>query len=437
MTELYLAGDCGGTKARVVIASQDSILARGEGGPCNLQTVGHAQAINVILEATFEAIGRLPDYLKQRFEVECSERKFSKPLFKALWLALAGVNQPSDAEEFRPAVARAFAMGGIESNVRVTNDTDLLASPALKHDDTDAAIALIAGTGTNGMAFSKTENRSLERIGISRGWGYLLCDEGSAYSVGRLAVRSLLAYEDFRGNSKLYNTSTNIAQLNLHKDLMKQLKVDSAADLINKTYADHSDATQYSFSRSETNRKCWIAEACRVVFKYAFAQPPSKRVVDEILSDTLIAIPGDPTPNTMVQSTHDDGSQLEALRIAAQAVCPLVHMLVRLLGDRSRIKPETTTLTVGGGVISNNGYRSMLLEALDTHFGVRFRHVEIVSDAEGEGVQALAKQYKPSARVARITIHTPPQSPSKRNSLNSSQTLSPTSPVLSVATTSA
>lgn len=36
MTELYLAGDCGGTKARVVIASQDSILARGEGGPCNL-----------------------------------------------------------------------------------------------------------------------------------------------------------------------------------------------------------------------------------------------------------------------------------------------------------------------------------------------------------------------------------------------------------------
>lgn len=286
------------------------------------------------------------------------------------------------------------------------------------------------------MAFSKTESKSLELVGISRGWGYLLCDEGSAYSVGRLAVRSLLAYEDFRSSSKLYSTSTNITQLALHKDLMKQLKVDSAADLINKTYADHSDGAQYSFSRSETNRKCWIAEACRVVFKYAFASSPSKRVVDEILNDALIAIPGDPTPTTMAQSTHDDGSQLEALRIAAQAVCPLVHMLERLLGDRTKIRPETTTLTVGGGVISNDGYRSMLLQALDTHFGVRFRHVEIVSDAEGEGVQALAKQYKPSTRLAKITIQTPPQSPSKRSSLNSqSQAISPPSPALSFAAT--
>lgn len=36
MENLFLAGDCGGTKARVVIGNHDKILARGEGGPCNL-----------------------------------------------------------------------------------------------------------------------------------------------------------------------------------------------------------------------------------------------------------------------------------------------------------------------------------------------------------------------------------------------------------------
>ncbi|TIA92925.1 hypothetical protein E3P99_00369 [Wallemia hederae] len=422
MVELFLAADCGGTKARVVIATHEAILARGE--------VGHAQAINVILSATLQAIERLPIDLQHKIEVR--NGAFARAPFKALWLALAGVNQSSDAEEFRPVVARAFGMVGMETNVRISNDTDLLASPALKHDDTNAAIALIAGTGTNGMAFMKND-KQLERVGISRGWGYLLCDEGSAFSVGRLAVRSLLAYEDFRGNNQLYSTDTNIPHLALHRDLMQQLQVNSAADLINKTYADHSHSD--SFTQSETARKCWMAEACRVVFKYAFATVPAERVIDAILNDALIAIPGDPTPNTMQQVTHDDGSQLEALRIAAQAVCPLVHMLVRLLGDRTKVKPETTTLTVGGGVISNNGYRSLLLHALDTHFGVRFRHVEIVSDAEGEGVQALAKQFKPPARLAKITIQTPPQSPSKRNSLNSQNQISPQSPALSFAAT--
>ncbi|TIC01827.1 hypothetical protein E3Q18_00574 [Wallemia mellicola] len=429
MENLFLAGDCGGTKARVVIGNHDKILARGEGGPCNLQTVGHSQAINVILEATFQAISRLPKEY-QRFEYR--DGQFSKQPFKAIWLALAGVNQASDAERFRPLVARVFAMVGLENQVKITNDTDLLASPALKHDDTNAAIALIAGTGTNGMAFRKTENKDLERVGISRGWGYLLCDEGSAFWVGRLAIRSLLAYEDFRGNSKLYSTSTAITHLQLHKDLMKQLKVDSPADLINKTYVDHSSG-ESSFTVSESNRKVWIAEASRIVCNYAFAQDISKNIIDDIISDALIGIPGDPTSGTMNQTTHDDGSQVEALRIAAQAVCPLVHIVVRLLGDRTKLKPETTTLTVGGGVISNNGYRELLLRALDTHFGIRFKHVQVVSDAEGEGVQALAAQYKPSARVTKITIQTPPQSPSKRNSLNTQ--ISPTSPALSFAAT--
>lgn len=282
------------------------------------------------------------------------------------------------------------------------------------------------------MAFKKTENKDLERVGISRGWGYLLCDEGSAFWVGRLAIRSLLAYEDFRGNSKLYSTSTAIKHLQLHKDLMKQLRVDSPADLINKTYVDHSNG-ESSFTVSESNRKVWVAEASRIVCNYAFAQDISKNIIDDIINDALIGIPGDPTSSTMRQTTHDDGSQIEALKIAAQAVCPLVHIVVRLLGDRTKLKPETTTLTVGGGVISNNGYRELLLRALDTHFGIRFKHVQVVSDAEGEGVQALAAQYKPSARVAKITIQTPPQSPSKRNSLSAQ--ISPTSPALSFAAT--
>ena len=354
-------------------------------------------------------------------------------------MALAGVNQQSDADEFKPLVVNAFNMFSHEFNVKITNDTDLLASPALKHDDTNAAIAIIAGTGTNGMAFMKSDDRSLKRIGVSRGWGYLLGDEGSAFSIGRSAIQSLLSYEDFRNNQKLYRSSIEIPSLDLHKDLMKQLQVDTPANLINKAYVDHSEPDSPSFTASETNRKCWIAEASRQVFKYAFDNKNniSPIVIDNIINDCLIGIPIDPTPSTFSQNCNDY-SQIEALKIASQAICPLVHMVVGLLGDRSVIKPETTTLTVGGGVISNDGYRSLLLRALETHFDIKFKHVQVVNDAEGEGVQALASQYKPLNKLAKIKISTPPQSPSKKStSLNATSSLSPSSPTFSIHSCSA
>lgn len=223
------------------------------------------------------------------------------------------------------------------------------------------------------VAFKKSSiPNQLEQVGVSRGWGYLLCDEGSAYSIGRLAIRSILAHEDARQSVALSPSSVAPprAMLNLHRDLLKYFDVPDTATLIDKVYSNHApSANPRGYSSAEANRKIWIAEATRLVFARAFTSSKA----DE------------------QEGGENFQSQQEAIAITTEAIKPLIDIVERLLGDRSVVVPSRSLLSLGGGLWKVDGYRNMLLNGL-SELGIVFEHVIVVADASEEGVIALSMQ---------------------------------------------
>ncbi|KAK4052324.1 hypothetical protein OIO90_004405 [Microbotryomycetes sp. JL221] len=370
MPQLYLCVDGGGTSVKVAIAdAQARIVGRGTAGPCNVKTVGYAGAIDAILQATYMAlrsVDSLADYAKvqQTAATANGTPPMDVRVFQKVWLGLAGIGYVADIEAFAPFVKRAFAIPHDDSaSLKITNDGDLLAASCILLPHVDSTVAIIAGTGTKGLAFVKAEGE-LHLVGVSGGWGYLLGDEGSAYAIARLAIRFILDDDDAR-HSPCYAPTGSYppTRLPLISALMRYFGASSPADLIDRTYSDHSltETNQTSsFAIAESNRKVWIAEAARVVFAHAFG--------DHV----------------------DDASRIAAMSIVQEGVQPLVKLVSRLVGDRSTIVPTRAALSLGGGLWKVPGYSELLLKGL-REAGINFAETFIVNDAPGEGAKAVVK----------------------------------------------
>ncbi|KAK4048411.1 hypothetical protein OIV83_004757 [Microbotryomycetes sp. JL201] len=366
MPELYLCVDGGGTSVKVAIADRKGrIVGRGTAGPCNVKTVGYEGAIDAILQATYGALGAI-DSLAAYAAAQSRDKPNPAPMdvrvFQKVWLGLAGINHDADVTMFEPYVRKAFAIpDDDDSSMKITNDGHLLASGSILLPHIDSTVAIIAGTGTKGLAFL-TGQSELTLIGVSGGWGYLLGDEGSAYAIARLAIRHILDDDDAR-HSPCYAPpgSYPARPLPLIVALMKYFGTTSAADLVDRTYSDHSltkEATSTSFAVAESNRKVWIAEAARIVFAHAFG--------DHV----------------------DDASRIAAMSIVQEGVQPLVKLVCRLVGDKSVIVPGRTALSLGGGLWKVPGYSELLLKGL-REAGINFAETVIVDDAPGVGAKAL------------------------------------------------
>ncbi|KAL8284005.1 hypothetical protein RQP46_005118 [Phenoliferia psychrophenolica] len=366
--ELFLCADGGGTSVTVAIASATGgILARGSAGPCNVLTVGPSQALTAILQATQQALAVLdvPDSIAWQDASSSSVPAFQRRVFKGVWLGLAGITSREDEVAFRPLAHEAFAIPLAEVNaLRVTNDGHLLASPCSLIPHVDSAVVLVAGTGTVGISFRK-DGTNLVCSGISGGWGYLLGDEGSAYAVARLAMRSILTSSDaLQSHSFLSPLSPPPPQLALHTALLKHFGVPTAAALVAKTYRDHSTPLDPSFESAEANRKVWIAESTRIVFAYAFGE---------------------------VGLGATDDSRTVALGIAAESARSLVDIAVRLVGEREIVDPRRAALALGGGLWKATGYSELVVRGLAER-GIQFAEVVTVGDPAQAGVLALVAQ---------------------------------------------
>ncbi|GAA5961587.1 hypothetical protein JCM21900_006643 [Sporobolomyces salmonicolor] len=368
--ELFLCVDGGGTSVKVVVVSiSGAVLGRGASGPCNVKSVGPEQAIAAILRATYAALAgvdsvRWPNALAA--SLLARPPSLDHQPFAKVWLGLAGISGPSDVAAFLPYAREALHVSAdAADSLRLTNDGHLLASRCAVMPHVDSTVVLVAGTGTVGHAFRKRQTE-LELVGVSGGWGYLLGDEGSAYSIGRLAIRYILDNDDARQTQVLCGSSVVLKPANpLITALLAYFDVPDAAALVDKTYSDHSTPTNSSFSATETNRKVWIAEATRVVFAFAFgADRPAL-----------------------------DPSRLAALSIVAAGVQPLVQLALRLVGDRSVVAPARALLSLGGGLWKVPGYVELLLLGLG-EAGVVFADVVVVADAPEEGARALAAQAR-------------------------------------------
>jgi N-acetylglucosamine kinase-like BadF-type ATPase len=188
--------DAGGTKTVGLLADGDGrVLAEARGGGANLQTHGELQ-VEKVFDGVLETLtGGAP--------------------VDALCLGIAGVDRAGDEATIRSILRRL----GHRERARVVND---------------AAIALVAGAperfgivvlaGTGSIAYGVDRKGRVARSG---GFGYLLADEGSAYWLGRAALRAAVRAADGR------EPETQLRPL-----VLQELGVASIAELVPLVYEE-------------------------------------------------------------------------------------------------------------------------------------------------------------------------------------------------------
>ncbi|CAO1633319.1 unnamed protein product [Sympodiomycopsis kandeliae] len=187
---LYLAVDCGGSKAAAAIAVASQVpgqpptfLSNGLGGAANYTDVGLPRFLHSVRQAVESALdnGRIEWKAQQRqahhtgsTQGNSSSHKkentgddntpwnasFCFPsLFQAAWLGIAGVDSPLNISVLSPHLSHLLSIPFPSARLIVANDTSLLASPILEKDDGLPANAIregvvcIAGTGSIVMSF--------------------------------------------------------------------------------------------------------------------------------------------------------------------------------------------------------------------------------------------------------------------------------------------
>jgi N-acetylglucosamine kinase-like BadF-type ATPase len=198
MTVKYTIGlDMGGTATRALLVDTDGQPAgRGRSGGGNPVTHGVPAAVSAFTEALRQALEGIDP---ARVRAGCAG-------VAGYSLLLA---DPAARESFE-AAWRAVGTGG---PLRLTYDIDAAYASGTARPD---GLALIAGTGA--VAAQIRRHRTVRTAG-GRGW--LLGDEGSAFWIGREAVRSLLDLAERRPDAP----DGELAEL-----LRRQLALDRGAE---------------------------------------------------------------------------------------------------------------------------------------------------------------------------------------------------------------
>lgn len=162
----YVLGiDGGGTQTQCLLADRatGAILGRGRAGASNIQSVG----VRAGLAALDECIGKA-----------FADANIPRATVAAACLGLAGVDRKEGLDVIHGWAAKV----GLADRVTVANDATLLLAAGTPDG---WGLAVIAGTGS--IAFVKSPAGEIGRCG---GWGHLLGDEGSAYSIALTALRA-------------------------------------------------------------------------------------------------------------------------------------------------------------------------------------------------------------------------------------------------------
>ncbi len=181
-SDVYVIGiDGGATKSRMV-------LARGD-GTVILSRIG--KALN------YHAIGmdRAATHLRQLLKPV--PRKYTP--YVAV-LGLAGLNTSRDERVYRRIARSVFSA---RTRVVIYNDTKVALEDACKKPP---RMLVVSGTGSNVYG-------EYRRTTKSGGWDFLLADEGSAYYLGREALRAVVRSFDGRGP---HTALTNLILKKLH-----------------------------------------------------------------------------------------------------------------------------------------------------------------------------------------------------------------------------
>lgn len=163
--DLVIGIDGGGshTLAMLADAATGRVIARGTGGPSNIQAVGVESAVaelNAAIDKAFAAA----DVPRSRVG--------------AASLGLAGIDRREGFDVIYGWAARA----GLANAVSAANDATLLLAAGTPEG---WGLAVVCGTGS--IAFVRTPTGEIGRAG---GWGHLLGDEGSAFQIVLQSLRA-------------------------------------------------------------------------------------------------------------------------------------------------------------------------------------------------------------------------------------------------------
>ncbi|HKQ88970.1 MAG TPA: BadF/BadG/BcrA/BcrD ATPase family protein [Candidatus Acidoferrales bacterium] len=170
----YILGfDGGGTKTECLLADEEgNVLARATTGPSNPLRAGYMKA--------WFALGEAADSVMAR-------QKITADRIAGVCAGLGGAGRPGVVRRVRTYFERSFP----HAEIRVTTDLEIALEAAFGGGE---GILLLAGTGS--AAFGRDANGRTARAG---GRGPWFSDEGSAFDIGREAVRAVSLADEHRG----------------------------------------------------------------------------------------------------------------------------------------------------------------------------------------------------------------------------------------------
>ena len=176
--DLCLGVDGGGTHTVALLAGRDgTVLGRGEAGPSNLHAVGALRTLEALDEAVAAAFAA----------AGLAREGCARVPVAAACLGLAGCGREEDRAGIRDWATATHLAGKVE----VTTDVALLLAAGTPDG---WGVAVVAGTGS--IAHGRAADGREARAG---GWGPLLGDEGSGFSLVLAALRGVARAADGRG----------------------------------------------------------------------------------------------------------------------------------------------------------------------------------------------------------------------------------------------
>ena len=209
MKKFLIGFDCGATKTECALADiEGNIICSANGKPSNYLVIGVDNAARNILS------------LLDKFK---NELDFTQAEIEKVVIGAAGAGRKDDAERLLKAVTESASVKGIIfKSITVVSDAQIALEGAFPGKP---GCILIAGTGS--IIYGKDKEGNVFRAG---GFGRLIGDEGSGYSIGRKALKAAAEFFDGRGEKTL------IVKLIAEKFFIK-----TPDDLISKVHKENFD----------------------------------------------------------------------------------------------------------------------------------------------------------------------------------------------------
>ncbi|KAF8526036.1 hypothetical protein BU17DRAFT_41342 [Hysterangium stoloniferum] len=367
-SSLYLCVDCGGTKTSAVICdSTGQVVGRALGGPSNFSYLG-LQPFVKVLQSTVQNALHSATHPSGDIESLTLNNKFA-----SVWIGVSGADSPNDVHTLTTALSPVFSIPP-GNRLQVTNDANLLASPLKSHPELKSAVAIIAGTGSVVVSFTRGEEQvdgptPLKEMARVAGWGWILGDVGSGFEIGRETIREILKRADRSTVEGLPATSPDPDSL--QSRVLSHFGVTSVPDLFGVIYAPDprpdadNNANQHPTSLVPRERR--LSQITPLVFEAAFKN-------------------GDELALTVIRRCGEIFADIIASVLAPPSGA----------SGRNAVEAASSVLCLGGSLLGISDYRNIILEGLERR-GHVFALVEFVGggDVSTAGAKGMAVTENP------------------------------------------